>query len=96
MKAATRLLELLNTVDDDSDDNELLRQALIAEADAVNLYVQLARRADKETTRRLLIDLADEERVHIGEIQRVLGTVDSDQKKANSEADSEVEEKKLV
>lgn len=96
MKAATRLLELLNTVDDGSDDNELLRQALIAEADAVNLYVQLARRADKETTRRLLLDLADEERVHIGEIQLVLGNVDSDQKKANSEADSEVEEKKLV
>lgn len=86
------LNELLNQIDENSTDGELLRQALIAESDAVSLYVQLARNAKTEIVKKLLLDLAQEERVHIGEITGILNKFNEDQNKANSESKEELEE----
>lgn len=87
------LNELMNNIDDDSTDFELLRQALIAESDAVNLYVQLARKCKSEQARKLLIDLAQEERVHIGELTSFLNKYSDSQKGADDKAKSELEDK---
>ena len=86
------LKELMNQIDENSTDGELLRQALIAESDAVSLYVQLARKAKTKIVKKLLLDLAQEERVHIGEITGVLNKFNEEQNKANSESTKELEE----
>lgn len=86
------LKELMNQIDENSTDGELLRQALIAESDAVSLYVQLARKAKTGMVKKLLLDLAQEERVHIGEITGILNKFNEEQNKANLESKKELEE----
>ena len=86
------LQELMNQIDENSTDGELLRQALIAESDAVSLYVQLARKAKTNIVKNLLLDLAQEERVHIGEINDILNKFNKSQNKATSEAEKELDE----
>ena len=56
-------------------DSELLRALrldLSAEEEAVHLYLAHADATDNELARKVLMDIADEERVHKGEFQRLL------------------------
>ena len=57
-------------------DREILRAAIIAEWDAVNLYEEMAEVADDPEVRELLLDIASEERVHVGEFCALLAIVD--------------------
>jgi rubrerythrin len=54
----------------------ILRQAMIAELDAVSLYEQLARSASDPQVKKLLLDVAEEEKVHAGEFQALLEKLD--------------------
>lgn len=47
-------------------DAELARIGLIAELDAVNLYEQLASLAEDETLRKVFLEIAREEKTHVG------------------------------
>jgi len=58
---------------------EALRLSIIAELDAVNLYLQLARAIDDERYRRVFEDIAREEKTHIGEFLALLKTLDQEQ-----------------
>lgn len=58
---------------------EALRLSIIAELDAVNLYLQLARSIDDEKVRRVFEDIANEEKTHIGEFLAVLESLDPQQ-----------------
>jgi rubrerythrin len=56
-------------------DSELLRALrldLSAEEEAVHLYLAHADATDNELARKVLMDIADEERVHKGEFQRLI------------------------
>ena len=46
---------------------EILRLGIIAELDAVNLYEQLAATTEDENIIKILLDIAKEEKIHIGE-----------------------------
>ena len=51
-------------------DEELIRSIrfmVAAEYEAIQLYMQLAESTDNELAKDVLIDIADEERVHAGE-----------------------------
>lgn len=87
------LEELLNQITNESNDAELLRQAIIAESDAVSLYVQMAKKANDNRVKALLLDLAQEERVHISELTLFLEKYQKLQKKARKEAFKELEDK---
>lgn len=87
------LKELMNQIDENSTDGELLRQALIAESDAVSLYVQLARKAKTNIVKNLLLDLAQEERVHISEITQILGKFNDKQNEADKDTKKELKDK---
>jgi len=50
-------------------DMEIARVGIIAELDAVNLYEQLAASALNEDLRKVLLEIAKEEKTHIGEFQ---------------------------
>ena len=73
-------------------DKEILRAAIIAELDAVNLYEQMAGLAKNEHVRKLLLDVAKEEKTHIGEFQTLLLLEDKEQAKELEKGREEVRE----
>ncbi len=71
---------------------EILRAAIIAELDAVNLYEQMAALTDNEDIRRVLLDIAKEEKTHVGEFQTLLLRLDAEQVEELAHGKEEVEE----
>lgn len=69
----------LNKVSKDDLNKEILRVAIGAELDAVSLYEQLAAMTDKENLRKIFLDIAREEKTHIGEFQTLLLREDEEQ-----------------
>jgi rubrerythrin len=73
-------------------DKEILRVGIIAELDAINLYEQMATLAKKEHIKKILLDIAREEKAHVGEFQTLLLMEDKEQEKELKEGKEEVEE----
>ena len=73
-------------------DREILRAGIIAELDAINLYEQMAALAGDENIRRVLLDIAKEEKAHVGEFQALLLRLDKEQEKELEEGKKEVDE----
>ena len=48
-------------------DKEILRAGIIAELDAINLYEQMAALTGDKHIRETLLDIAREEKTHVGE-----------------------------
>ncbi len=74
-------------------DKEILRTAIIAELDAVSLYEQMAALTKKEDLRKILLDIAREEKTHVGEFQALLLKEDPEQAEEMLKGDREVREK---
>jgi rubrerythrin len=73
-------------------DKEILRAAIIAELDAVNLYEQMAALTQNKHIQTVLLDIAKEEKTHVGEFQALLLMNDRQQEKELSEGKKEVGE----
>jgi rubrerythrin len=73
-------------------DKEILRAAIIAELDAISMYEQLANMTDNAHIRMVLLDVAKEEKTHVGEFQEMLLRLDSQQKEELAHGSEEVEE----
>ncbi len=73
-------------------DKEILRIGIIAEMDAVNLYEQMAALTENENLRKILLDIAQEEKTHVGEFQYMLLKEDDEQAKELEEGKKEVQE----
>ncbi len=71
---------------------QALRLAVIAELDAINLYVQLASACEDDGVKRLLLDVAKEEKTHVGEFLEALLRLDPEQARELEEGRREVEE----
>jgi len=71
---------------------DALRQAIIAELDAITFYLQLARAIEDEKIRRVFEDIAREEKTHVGEFLAVLKTIDQEQVEELEKGAREVEE----
>jgi rubrerythrin len=56
-----------------------LRLDLSAEQEAVHLYLSHADATDNELAKKVLTDIADEERVHAGEFQRLINILLEDE-----------------
>jgi len=82
----------LNKVKKEDIDKEILRAAIIAELDAINLYEQMAALAKDETIKTVLLDIAREEKTHVGEFQTLLLREDEEQLKELEEGREEIEE----
>ena len=81
----------LEKVDKKNIDKEILRAGIIAELDAINLYEQLAAMAQNQDIKLILLDIAKEEKTHVGEFQTLLLRVDKEQEKELEEGKKEVE-----
>jgi rubrerythrin len=73
-------------------DKEILRAAIIAELDAINLYEQMSGTTQNDNIRKLLLDVAREEKTHVGEFQALLLIEDQEQEKELKEGKREIEE----
>jgi rubrerythrin len=56
-----------------------IRLNLAAEEEAANIYMTHAEATDDTLARKVLVDIADEERVHAGEFQRLLQILTGDE-----------------
>lgn len=82
----------LEKVSGDNIDKEILRLGVIAELDAINLYEQLAAKTGNNDIKKILLDIAREEKTHVGEFQTLLLKLDQQQVKELEEGRKEVEE----
>ena len=76
----------------DSLNNEILRAAIIGELDAINLYDQLAAQTNNENIRKVMLDIAKEEKTHVGELQTMLLRLDQEQAQELEQGKKEVQE----
>lgn len=74
-------------------DKEILRTGMIAELDAVNLYEQMAAMAQDPKIKAVLMDIAKEEKTHMGEFQALLLMRDNEQAAELARGKKEVGEK---
>jgi rubrerythrin len=82
----------LNRMKKEGLDKEILRAAIIAELDAINLYEQMADMTRNNAIRKLLLDVAREEKTHVGEFQTLLLMKDKEQLQELGEGKKEVRE----
>ncbi|MCS7283185.1 MAG: manganese catalase family protein [Anaerolineae bacterium] len=69
-----------------------IRLNIAAEHEAVHLYMAHADATDHPLAKKVLIDIANEERVHIGEFERLLEILTGDEAKWLAEGKAEVDE----
>ena len=69
-----------------------MRFMVAAEYEAVQMYMQLAESIDDKLAKEVLVDIADEERVHAGEFLRLLKHLAPDEEQFYQEGTKEVEE----
>ncbi len=82
----------LKSVDKENIDKEVLRAGIIAELDAISLYEQLAAMTEDEDIKKVMLDVAKEEKEHVGEFQKLLLDRDKEQVEQLKEGKEEVEE----
>jgi rubrerythrin len=74
-------------------DKEILRAGIIAEMDAINLYEQMTAVTQRKDIKDILLDIAKEEKTHVGEFQTLLLRLDKEQQRELEEGKKEVERK---
>jgi rubrerythrin len=82
----------LKRIKKDELDKEILRSAIIAELDAINLYEQMADMTRNGNIKKVLLDIAREEKTHVGEFQALLLIEDKEQVQELEEGKNEVQE----
>jgi rubrerythrin len=82
----------LSKVGKDNINKEILRLGIIAELDAISLYEQLADNATDENIKEVFLDVANEEKEHVGEFKTLLNKFDAEQVGLEEKGRKEVEE----
>ncbi len=82
----------LENLSQEDIEKQILRIGLIAELDAINLYEQLASLTEDEKIRAIFLDIAREEKTHVGEFLTLLLMNDEEQEDELEEGREEVEE----
>jgi len=91
-KMLSKIPANLERVKKEDLDKEVLRVGIIAELDAINLYEQMAAMTENGNIKKILFDIAKEEKTHLGEFQALLVKEDKEQEKELEEGKKEVNE----
>lgn len=83
---------MLEKVKKEDVDKQILRFGILAELDAINLYEQMANMTENKHLKIVLLDIAKEEKEHVGEFQYLLLKLDKQQEKELEEGMKEVQE----
>ena len=70
---------ILESIGKKDMEKEILRTGIIAELDAINLYEQMAAVAKNNDIKEILLDIAKEEKTHVGEFLTLLLRKDGEQ-----------------
>ncbi|MBD3262786.1 rubrerythrin [Candidatus Woesearchaeota archaeon] len=81
-----------NKVKKENLDKEILRAGIIAELDAISFYEQMAALTENEKIKKILLDIAKEEKTHVGEFETLLKEIDPEYTKELEEGKKEVDE----
>lgn len=76
----------------DSELVRTLRMSLAAEHEAVHQYTAVAEATTNKLAKKVLIDIANEERVHAGEFMRLIAILTGDEDKFLAKGKKEVDE----
>jgi len=79
-------------IDKENEDKQILRVGLIAELDAISLYEQLASKTKDPKIKKVLLDIAKEEKTHVGEFLALLLEMDKQQMEELEKGKEEVKE----
>jgi rubrerythrin len=71
---------------------QAIRLSIIAELDAINLYLQLSSATDDPLAKKVFEDIAREEKTHVGEFLTLLEKLDPEQVKELEKGKKEVKE----
>jgi len=82
---------ILESVGKEDMDKEILRAGVIAELDAITLYEQMAAITKNKGIKTILLDIANEEKTHVGEFLTLLIRKDKEQKVEMEKGKKEVE-----
>lgn len=82
----------LEKVEDNDVNKQILRASIISESDAINLYEQFAAKATNEDVKKIMLDVAKEEKTHIGEFQSLLTQLDPEHAEELIKGDQEVDD----
>lgn len=74
-------------------DQEYLRYAIEAELDAINLYQQLANKTTDPELKKVILDIAKEEKVHVAELETLLKKIDPEYRETQMKGETEVTDK---
>lgn len=89
---------MLNRTLTDSELVRAIRFSIAAEYEAIQLYMQIAESTNNEKAKKLLIDVANEEKEHVGEFLKLLKELQPDEisfyRKGQEEAEVIMQEKK--
>lgn len=88
-----KINEMMSTIPAEKgvkSDAQALRVAIISELDAISLYEQLAEIAQDETVKKVLLDVAKEEKTHVSEFETLLVKLDPEQEKEMKAGEKEV------
>ena len=83
---------LVETIGKEDPEKQILRAGIIAELDAISLYEQMAAMAQDSDTQKILLDIAKEEKTHVGEFLTLLLKKDREQGVELEKGKKEVEE----
>ena len=83
---------MLEKVRKEDLDKQILRFGILAELDAINLYEQMANMTDNKKLKMVLLDIAKEEKEHVGEFQYLLLKLDKQQLEELEDGKREVQE----
>lgn len=76
----------------DEMDKQALRLSIIAEQDAVNLYRFIASKTKNKDVKKVMLHVAQEEKVHVGEFETVLKKLDPEYEPSVKEGEKEANE----
>ena len=89
-------LEIVKTPEKftDRELTRALRDAIIAEEGAIKQYETVVDATDNDMAKKVLQSIADEERIHVGELQKLLTLLLSDEQEKLDDGAKEVEDQK--
>jgi len=73
-------------------DIECIRKAIIAEYDAVNMYENFAKNCKNQIVKKIFQDIANEEKIHIGEFEELANSLDPIFLKSKLDGEKEVKD----
>lgn len=75
-----------------TQDEKMIRKAMMEELEAVSNYTKRAGKSENEATKKLFLDIANEERVHFEEFEELLEAIDVNYERQEEQAEDEIED----